>query len=495
MAVLLGLVFEGTVYGWTPGIGHTVFWLCALGATIVCNRAAERPALPSPWMFVPSLFFAASLFLYDSAAVQVWSRILGMLSLLWAVAWNLTKDREHGALGRLFPSATFHLGRLFRAGQETWKPVMTAPGKLSAPFLRGVLLAVPLLLIFGALLSSADMIFARALDSLQSGFGNLSFSFPLRLLLWLGLFAAWLKVWLIADKQEAPQGRSPFGATEVLVALGSVNLMLLAFLAIQVRYLFGGAALVEALGLNYADYARKGFFELSACIALILPLVMLAYQTAETAQGRRPAGQPGPTGEVGKDEEEFPSPSTQEFRPEPAPQPLSQLRWVGGLLVLQAAGLACSAFRRMLLYIDAYGMSVERFYAAAGILVALAVLAWAAFACLSPRNVSWVLTRQTVTVVFLLGALSLLNVEDGICRYNLSRAAQGKSLDIGYFRTLSCDAVPALAAGLSQLDEIQRKQCAEVIEGLVQSAGSSAGVSGNFARLQAQRIRGELLSR
>lgn len=456
MAVLLGLVFEAAVYGWTPGIGHVAFWLCALGATIVCNRAAERPPLPAPWMFVPSLFFAASVFLYDASVVRVWSTFLGLLTLLWAVGWNLTREREAGALARLFPASTFNPARIIGCGSETWKPVMASPGKPSAALVRGVLLAIPMLLVFGGLLCSADMIFERALDSIGENAAHISFGLPLRLLLWLGIFAGWLKLWLTGDRAEAPRSHSPLGSVELLVAVGSVNLLFLAFLVIQIRYLFGGAALVEALGLNYAEYARKGFFELSACIALILPLVMLAYSTAQTHAD-------------------------------------INLRWAGGALVLQAGGLAFSAFRRMMLYIDTFGLSVERFYAAAGILVALSVLAWAAFACFNPREVSWVLARQTVTVAFALGFLSLVNVEDGICRYNLSRAANGRALDIAYFRTLSCDAVPALSDDLpTTLTAEQRWECRGIVRQLVSEAGSTSGPSANLSRLEARRLLASL---
>ena len=39
--------------------------------------------------------------------------------------------------------------------------------------------------------------------------------------------------------------------------------MFLAFIVVQLRYFFGGAAQVEVVpGLTYADYARRGFFEL-----------------------------------------------------------------------------------------------------------------------------------------------------------------------------------------------------------------------------------------
>lgn len=473
LAVFLGLLFEVTVYGWTPGIGHLAFWLGALTVTALANRAAERPALPAPWMFVPALFFAASLALYDASVVRVWSTVLGLLTLLWAVGWNLTAEREPGALAGLFPPATFGPVRLWREGRATWRPVLSTSARPSEPVLRGVLLALPLLLVFGILLASADLVFARTLGNLLRGLEELPYSLPLRLGFWLLLFAGWLRLWLTSGRAEAPQSRSPFGVTEMLVAVGSVNVLLLIFLAIQARYLFGGAALVEALGLNYAEYARKGFFELSACIALILPLVMLAYQTS---QSRRP----GPLLEGDEPEGRSRHLGTSESAP--------SLRWAGGALVLQAGGLAFSAFRRMLLYIGTFGLSVERFYAAAGILVALTLLAWAAYACLRPQEVSWVLARQSVTVVFLVSALSLLNVEDAICRYNLGRAAQGQSLDIAYLATLSCDAVPALLAAPPGLGQTRQKQCLEVAHHLKGLAGPHTGPGWNSSRVEAARL-------
>jgi hypothetical protein len=53
------------------------------------------------------------------------------------------------------------------------------------------------------------------------------------------------------------------GAIEAGVMLGLLDLLFLAFVAVQVRYFFGGSALVQATtGLTYAEYARRGFFEL-----------------------------------------------------------------------------------------------------------------------------------------------------------------------------------------------------------------------------------------
>src|SRR5207237_7574550 len=63
------------------------------------------------------------------------------------------------------------------------------------------------------------------------------------------------------------------GIIPVATALGLVDLLFLVFVVIQVRYLFGGAELIAtASGLTYAEYARRGCFELVPASAIVLPL-------------------------------------------------------------------------------------------------------------------------------------------------------------------------------------------------------------------------------
>lgn len=46
----------------------------------------------------------------------------------------------------------------------------------------------------------------------------------------------------------------------------------------QARYLFGGEGrFLASAGLTYAEYARRGFFELVTVTALVLPLLLLAH--------------------------------------------------------------------------------------------------------------------------------------------------------------------------------------------------------------------------
>ena len=60
------------------------------------------------------------------------------------------------------------------------------------------------------------------------------------------------------------------GIVELGIVLGLLDVLFLAFVLVQFRYLFGGAELVQVSAtLTYAEYARRGFFELVAVAALL----------------------------------------------------------------------------------------------------------------------------------------------------------------------------------------------------------------------------------
>src|SRR5207237_8333932 len=69
--------------------------------------------------------------------------------------------------------------------------------------------------------------------------------------------------------------RASLGIVETCVVLGALDALFAAFVAVQFRSAFGGAAFVErTTGLTYAAYARRGFFELVVVAALALPLLV-----------------------------------------------------------------------------------------------------------------------------------------------------------------------------------------------------------------------------
>src|SRR6185295_9160145 len=168
-----------------------------------------------------------------------------------------------------------------------------------APFARGVIIALPVLVGFSILLASADAVFGRALDD------ALHLPVDLGAVVGRGLSSA-IAAWLVAGpialavgareavasaagSPEAPADagrngrpadwvpvpgpgaavpRPRVGATETFVVLVAVDLLFAAFAVVQVVFLFGGADTLAAIGMTYSDYARQGYFQLVGVVAL-----------------------------------------------------------------------------------------------------------------------------------------------------------------------------------------------------------------------------------
>jgi len=294
--------------------------------------------------------------------------------------------------------------------------------------LRGLLIALPVLAVFGALLGSADAIFKDlALDFLDLDLLRLASHVGLIVL--AGAVAAGLLV-LVLDgtslerhplaRPAPPRERG----IEVCVVLGLVDLLFAGFVAVQFTYLFGGSERIRTVpDLTYAEYARHGFFELVAVAALSLPLLLLFdwVLRASSRLGRRL------------------------FR---------------GLAVVQIALLfvvLASAFARMDAYQEVYGLTELRFYVTAFLLWLALVLVWCGVTVLSGRR------ERFLSGVFLSGALAVLALnavspDAFIARVNVERLAQGKGFDAEYAVTLGADAAPVLWGALEKMARLDRRQ-------------------------------------
>ena len=123
--------------------------------------------------------------------------------------------------------------------------------------------------------------------------------------------------------------------------LGLLDLLFVAFVAVQIRYLFGGAdRVVSTAGLTYAEYARRGFFELV------------------TVDGASASGAAAGT-----------------LAP-PSRGPRAGLPGAGRNPVALLFVIMASAMQRMYLYVGEYGLTQLRFYVTAFMVWLAVVLAW-----------------------------------------------------------------------------------------------------------------------
>lgn len=283
----------------------------------------------------------------------------------------------------------------------------------------GLAAAVPVAAVFGSLLMQADPIFGRlVVRSLNLNVDALASHVGL-VLLWGWLAAGVLRVLCRSDGiVVAPGRRGALGLPEVGVVLAVVDLLFLAFVAVQFRYLFGGAELVQqVVDMSYAEYARRGFFELVTVAALSLPLLLLADWSLDQRDPAR----------------------ARAFR-----------RLALLMLVLLDVMLA-SALYRMRLYTVQFGLTELRFYTTAFMGWLVLVFGWFAATVLRGRRERFG-TGALLAGWLVLAALNLANPDGIIVGVNLDRAVRGRPFDVAYAETLSADALPALHRGLPRLE-------------------------------------------
>jgi hypothetical protein len=285
--------------------------------------------------------------------------------------------------------------------------------------LRGVLLALPVLAVLTALLASADFIFAQRVKDLFSifNFEKLpEYLFRLFYILVIGyvLVGAYFHASFPLRSETRPNPQQPWmkpflGWTEGAIVLASVDVLFAIFVGFQSWYLFGGQANITTAGYTYAEYARRGFNELVAVavLSVMLYLVMRTVVKRETMFQQR------------------------------------------GFTVLVAALMALvlviliSAFQRLQLYENAYGLSQIRLYThifipwLAVLLVSTAVLE------VLRKGGHFALAALICVTGFCL-TFPIINVDGLIARQNVARAQSGQKLDGYYLSTLSVDAVPAM---------------------------------------------------
>lgn len=465
-ALLLGVAADALLR--TTQVGLNGFlWIAALLAVLGLLARRMRIALAGEgrWLIPPALFLAAALAWRDSPTLVA----LDFLALAATLALVAAAGREGSlrtagildtAAGAAWAGVQTAFGVLLLALDDIrWQeiPWGRGSGRLKAAA-RGLLLALPLVLVFGALFSAADAVFGKLVAGLLDWVPSNLMNHFLVAGFWAWLAAGFLRAALVARRPDLSRWERPaaftLGMLETGIVLGMLNALFLAFVVVQFRYFFGGAALVEATaGLTYAEYARRGFFELVAVAALLLPTLLVG-------DWLQPAGNQ-------------------------AQQRL--FRALAGTLVALLLVIMVSAAQRMRLYLEAFGLTELRLYASAFMAWLALLVGWFTLTVLRGRRERFVF-GVLVSGLAVLAALHALNPDGFIVRTNLERMRQGHALDGVYAASLSADAVPALVEALPAMDGGVRRL---VADHLLRRWGHDGGADWrewNWSRAQARRV-------
>ena len=428
-------------------------WWLPLGAVAVSAGIAVRadPVLDLLDAAVACGLLGASMAAFAGLAVTRRSALavveLGFLVLGWAGVGIL---RVTPALGR-------REGHVDAA--EPDRPIGSRLPAWAMPVARGLLLALPIVLIFTSLFAAADAAFNRLVGKLVVWDLDLG-ELPLRLA--VAFLIGWAVAGLLAvatgraiHPESLAFGRTPvdeplpqslgaaaaglpsatdrragssplrLGAIESATILVAVDVLFAVFVVLQIAYLFGGLDTLAATGLPYAQYVRSGFFELVRVAVLAGALLATVHAVA----ARR--------------------------------TPLL----VGSGLVLAGltAVVLASALLRLRIYQDAYGWTELRFYVLATI-VWLAIGIGITVVLLVRDEMRWLLHGLAMAAIVVLVGINLVGPSRVIAEQNVARVLDpslvppdGRSgLDVTYALRLGDDAIPALVRALPALSAEDR---------------------------------------
>jgi len=428
LALALGLLVEILFYGHRPGISFFLWAAACVLVAAVAGGLARVRVSASAWLAVAGvLVFAGATFLRQEP-LTVFLCVLLTLFLLTVVVRTFRYGRL-GSFGWVDMAVALLWVPLeawirpWPVAGEAWSGAVRERGGRTAAFsiARGLLLALPFLVVFIALLSAADLVFG---DYVEQALRWIDLE---TLIDWTGrilvvMISAVFSLGALVAALRSPVDRKligedpplvrPFlGFTETSIVVSLVALVFLTFVGVQFAYLFGGQANIHAAGYTFAEYARRGFGELLAvaCLALGMIYLLAAVTRIETRRNR-----------------------TVFFA-------------LCTAVVILVTVMLVSAFQRLVLYEQAYGFSRLRTYThvaiwwlAAALIVFLVLLFLGRLRRLAPAALA-LAAGFTLTLV-------VVNVDAFIADRNAGRYAASGELDVAYLKTLSDDAIPRLVA-------------------------------------------------
>ncbi len=309
--------------------------------------------------------------------------------------------------------------------------------------LLGIAVSIPCVLFLVTMLSSADMVFYNDFVSFNKWISELlNFIYIFKIIIgtFVGLYL-FGHLYSVFDKGHSsivnPEGKNSFAAMHIKGDAVVLNILLVSiltiytiFITIQFRYLFSSGEL--PYGLNYAEYARRGFFELVFLSVLNIALILLVtYLLKDKIYV----------------EKSIWSSATKIM--------LAYLCIITGIMLV-------SSYFRMSLYDSAYGFTRLRILVYTFLIFEGLVLT-ATLIYIIKHNFNIFAVYAASALVFYL-ALNLVKIDGIIAERNIDMyfAGQTESLDMDYLMSLSADAAPQIMRLLDKDVEIITRNMARI---------------------------------
>ncbi|MBL4935646.1 DUF4173 domain-containing protein [Clostridium sp. YIM B02515] len=279
----------------------------------------------------------------------------------------------------------------------------------------GLVISIPIIAIVIMLLSSADMIFNYYLNNITRIFDNIDLSNVVPHIIMIGIVTFYLLgyVWSFKIERKQQEDKEELEAVNLetlvfITVLTVMNVLYLIFTLIQFSYLYGGEGMVLPSNFTYAEYARRGFFELVAVTIINFVIILGCLKYAK------------------KENEVL----------------LKILDVLLSVLILFTVNMLYSANFKLSLYESSFGYTYQRVFVHL-FMILLFILCIITFAGIWNRKIP-VMKSIIITTVIAYTIANYLNIDVFIAKKNIERYYSTGKLDAQYLTSLSYEAVPLI---------------------------------------------------
>ncbi len=466
IGVLGAFLFDG--YAW--GINIVLFSLVLITTLLLLRKLGKKSLTIIEYFLGASALFFSMTFAWHDSLVLTGLSVLGLFLTLMLAFIQETRQKvldleAFEVFEDLYLFAQYNVTsyRELITQDIQWKTLHKNWEVYEHALLKGLMITVPLILLFGFLLMTSDARFEDMINHLFDWGWNeevvMRSILAFVLCSWIAiaiLRAGVLNQGFSVTHKENPIAPASWklGGIEIVMILGTLNLLFLSFIIVQFTYFFGGDVLVQSIqGPTYADYARRGFFQLVTVAVLVITLLLLTHWLHQgSGQWEKRAYQ-----------------------------------LLATVMIVMTMVIEVSAAHRMYLYTHEYGLTELRFYTSVFMLWLMILFIWFVITVLHERRSRFTFGALLSGMIFL-GLLHIVNPDARIADINLARWQAEQSFDAAYLTSLSADVIPPLVRLFPDLSESQQCQLWQYLQFHPVLETSTDWRNFNLARLFAQDL-------
>jgi len=418
--LIIGVSFDIFFYDKTLGISYLIFIVLILLILLGSFWGSLRKLNNLMWLFtVPILLLTITFFIYSNQILRILNFLIVPILIIMFSSLITKVNRSDWSDIRFIGDIA---KRIFVPFGFIHKPFLTlfktadrrgndSKSRVLPKIFLGILISIPILAIVIWLLSSADIVFKNL-------FLNTSISRIIKhffVIIIISVYTVsflWALIKAFNEREMATFSKIKWklflDPVILLTLLVLINVIYAIFSIIQFTYLFGGSSFVLPSSYTYAEYARRGFFELIIVSIINFGILLIGITF------------------VKKDIKRI----------------FVVIRTFLTLLVISTFILLVSAFYRMLVYEQAYGFTYLRIFVQTFMIMLF-------FLFIINIIYIWYPKLPIIKSYFIISLaiyiiMNFANVDVIIAKNNINRYFETGQIDMVYLKSLSYDAIPEM---------------------------------------------------